>query len=372
MGVINFEIDVATGRARVSRRATFYAALVNITIFSMMPLMVRINVWSHFWKEMNGFHEYVFLVAMCLRIVCVFVTMLNRWWERQQIISLMGHFRRLVLKQPQVRKLWRRGVISKFISGVLTELMHVILALYGLRDSLNLGLTLSVVALYTLLALLNIILSQYYFALLTIHGHYVLFNEELRSILAETQSIELDHRIGVRNLRSCALADRMDSLAHLQAELQTLIHRMTRIFGIQSLCMGIIIYITLVGGIFYTFLIIRHDSISIDLFRSDHLLLLVSIFCYLVDTHITFSITYDLEDQHAAMRHLIVQNTSLSYDLDMRLQATFESFQLQLVRNPLKLTVMGLYNIHRGFIVAMFSSIVTNSLILIQYDIKNY
>lgn len=332
MGVINFEIDVATGRAKVSRKATIYAAIVNISIFSTMPLMARVDVWNLFWKQMNGFHEYVFLAAMCLRTLCVFVTMLNRWWERHQIVHLIGHFRRLILRQPQVMRLWRRGVITKFITGVLAELSHMILALIGLRNNLNLGLTLSVLALYMLIALLNIILSQYYFALLTIHGHYVLFNEELRSILEDTCSLQLDRRMGVRNLKSCDLADRLDSLAHLQFGLQSLIHRMTRIFGLQSLCVGVINYITLVGGIFHTFLIIRYDSISIDLLGSHKLLLFIVIVCYLIDMHITFAITYCLQDQHDAMKHLITQNTSLAHNLDMRLQKAVSNIFITVIK----------------------------------------
>ncbi|KAL7738252.1 hypothetical protein ACLKA6_006583 [Drosophila palustris] len=321
MGVINFEIDVATGRAKVSRKATFYAALINILIFSVMPLLARGQLWNLFWKDgKNAFHQNVFLILNVLRITCVLLIMLSRWWSRHQIVRLIGQFRRLILKQPQVMKLWRRGVISKFTTGVLTEVIHMIVTLKGLQDILNLDLIVSVVGFQLLLALLNIILSQYYFVLLHVHAEYVLFNGELRSILAETESLERDHRMGVRNLRSCVLADRLDNLAHLQSELQTLIHRMTRVFGIQSLCIGVISYMTIVAANYYIFVFNRHDTAAVPLLRRDNLLLIFGIFFHMADSHITFSIAYYLLDQHAALRHLIVQNTSFPPDLDLRLQ----------------------------------------------------
>lgn len=50
----------------------------------------------------------------------------------------------------------------------------------------------------------------------------------------------------------------------------------------------------------------------------------------------------------------------------------FESFQIELIRNPLKLSVMGLFNLDRRNAIAMLGSMISYSLILIQYDIKYY
>ncbi|KAH8299840.1 hypothetical protein KR044_006736 [Drosophila immigrans] len=372
MGVVNFEIDFQTGRARLTKAATIYAALVTICWFCLFPLLMQGRVWHVFWGQMNEFHEYVFITVMILRILCVFATILRRWWQRHQIVELLGQFRRLVLEQPNVMRMWRRGVISKCISGIMTEGCHMLLALYGLRASLTAGMIVSVLSMYVLIALLNIIISQYFFALLTLHGHYVLCNKELHSIILETQSLELDHRKGVTDLRSCALADRIDSLAHLQSTLQTLILRMTSIFGIQILCMAVIIYISLIAGFYYTFLAIKYKLISTNIFRWNNLLLFIGVSSYMADLHIAYSITYYLQDQYEAMRHLVTQYSSFAPTVDIRLLKAFESFQLQLVRDTQKLPAMGLYNMTRNTVVSMVSSMITYSLILIQYDIKNY
>lgn len=320
MGVINFEIDMRTGHARITRRATFYAIFVPIFFCCLVPVVLRNQIWHHFWGQMNQFHEYVFLVVMGVRILCVFITLLSRWWQRQQMVSLIESFRRMVQQQPQVMRLWQRGVISKWICGSISEIFHSAWGFYGLRDDLTLGVTLSILAMSVFVALLNIVLSQYYFAMLTVHGHYILCEQELHSILDELHSLELDRRQGVRQLRSCALADRLDNLAHTQSELQSILVRMSRIFGIQALCVAFITQFSLVAGVFYTFLALRHNIMRVYSVRWPSMLLGLGALAYLVDQHITFSIVFYVLDRHANLKQLLGSYTIYEHTMDVRLQ----------------------------------------------------
>ncbi|XP_060659764.1 putative gustatory receptor 59d [Drosophila nasuta] len=372
MGVINFEIDFRTGRARLTKVATIYAAAMNIFCLSLFALIIKSRIWRKFVGSLNEFYDYVFITVLVLRISCVFVTMLNRWWQRQQIIQLLNQFRGLVLEQPKVIRMWRRGVISKCITGMLSELSQMLLPLYALRATLTASMALGLITMSVLVALLNIIISQYYFAVLNVHGHYVLCNEELRLILRETQSLESDYRKGVRNLRSCALADRIDSLALRQSALQALLHKMTRIFGIQILCMGTVIYISFIASLYTSFLAVKYKLVGTSFFTLENQLYFLGVCSYIADVHISYSITYYLEDQYEKMRHLVMQYSSLAPTVDRRLTTAFESFQLQLVRDPQELSVLGLFNMNRKISISMLSSMITYSLILIQYDIKNY
>lgn len=320
MGVINFEIDMRTGHARISRSATLYAIFVTTVFCLLVPVVLHNEIWHSFWGQLNQFHEYVFLVVMGVRIICVFITLLNRWWQRQQIVSLIESFRLIVLQQPQVMRLWRRGLISKCICGMFSELFHALWGLYGLRSELTLGVTLSVMAMSIFIALLNIVLSQYYFAMLTVHGHYILFEQELHSILAELRSLELDRRQGVRQLRSCALADRLDNLARTQSELQSILLRMSRIFGIQALCVSFITMFSLVAGVFYIFVSLRHNILKVYLMKWSSLLLAFGGLAYMIDQHITFSIVFYVFERHANLANLLARYTTYEHTMDVRLQ----------------------------------------------------
>jgi len=50
----------------------------------------------------------------------------------------------------------------------------------------------------------------------------------------------------------------------------------------------------------------------------------------------------------------------------------FESFVLNLSRNPLKLSFFGLFQIDRVSSFALGNSILTHSLLLIQYDVEHF
>ncbi|KAH8394689.1 hypothetical protein KR222_001848 [Zaprionus bogoriensis] len=393
MGVINFEIELATGRTRITRKTTIYAASVTVLFICLVPILLRNRIWHTFWGQLNEFHEIVFLVVMGTRICCVFATLLSRWWQRQRIMYLFDSFSRIVWQRPQVKRLWRRGVISKCICGMLSEIFHFSWAMYALRHRLTIGLTLSVLTTSIFVALINIVISQYYFALLNVHGHYILLNEDLRQILAELHSLEQDHRRGVRELRSCELADRVDSLAHAQSHLQMLLKRMSHIFGIQALCAGFITQFSMVAAVYYTFLIRKHKLLSIDWQQWPSLVLACGACIYVLDIRITYSILFEVLDQHAKMVQLLGQYTTLDPQIDVRLQTAvgilqvfidsfklqtnyylrqFESFELQLIRNPLELYTLGLYKVDRGVVVAMCDSMVTYALLLIQYDMKYF
>lgn len=320
MGVINFEIDLKTGHARIRPQATLYAVCVTTFFFCLVPVVLHNRIWNVFWGQLNPFYEFVFLVVMGVRIICMFITLLSRWGQREEIISLIDSFRRMVLLQPQVMRLWRRGVISKCIFGMLTELFHTSWPLYGLRHQLNLGLTLSILAMSIFIALLNIVLAQYFFAMLNVHGHYILFDQELRSILDELRTVELDPRRGVRELRSCELADRLDKLALLQSDLQSVLVQMSQIFGIQALCIAFIGHFSMIAGVFYTFLTIRHNLLSLDILRCASVPLTLGLLVYLIDQNITFSIIFYTLDRHANLMQLLADYTTYEHSMDVRLQ----------------------------------------------------
>ncbi|XP_017053787.1 putative gustatory receptor 59d [Drosophila ficusphila] len=72
------------------------------------------------------------------------------------------------------------------------------------------------------------------------------------------------------------------------------------------------------------------------------------------------------------MVKLLDQRTLFQPGLDYRLEAVFESFALSLARNPLKLRILDAFEIDRTSSLAIGSSILTHSILLIQYDMAHY
>ncbi|KAH8398946.1 hypothetical protein KR222_001417 [Zaprionus bogoriensis] len=371
VGVINFEIDLRTGRARYTRFATVYSALSNGLSIGLAPWLATGDLIHTFWSHAGFLHEYLLIVILSGRILCVYFTIFTRWRQREQFVRLVNIFRLLMLQKPLVKRLCRRGIISKVISITLSELFQMVLGIIILWDKLSVAVFIGTLFFYTLNALVNVIISHYYFALLNIHGHYILLNEELRLVLNEAWLLETERRRGVSILKCCALADRLEVVAQSQYLLQQLLENISHLFGIQIICMTLSYYLSSISVIYLAFSEFRGTSIILNRNQFALAVICLEFICYFVDIHITVNVIYALLDAHAEMVRLLSEHTILAPGLDQRLETVFETFQLQLARNPFKITVLGLYKVEREKAIAMASSIVTNSIVLIQYEMKN-
>lgn len=330
--MFNFEINTKTGEARITSRATIYAAIINGLICCLLPLLSRSELIHILWKYAGRLHEYIFLVVMGMRILCVVATLFSRWRQRQRIIRLVNAFRRLTMRRPQVIHLWRRGVIRKFISIMVTELVQMLGTILTLRSLLTINLTLSILAGYMLAALVNVIISHFYFAMLNIHIQYDLLRQELRTVLNEIRFLETERRRATFMNKCCCLADRLEDIARRQSELQTLGGRMARVFGLQGLCISASSYVSSIGCIYFSFSALQQTSGFI--WSPMYLLLLaVETGSYFIDILITISNVYDVIDDHAAFLRLMEQYTTFAQGLDKRLDSVVSASNIISIYN---------------------------------------
>ncbi|EDV98345.1 GH23063 [Drosophila grimshawi] len=365
MGVLNFEIDLRTGRPRTTRGTSIYAAVLNVMIICSLPWLIHF-----FWSQSEVLHKFMLLALVAGRVICICVTLLTRWLQRHRLIRLVQIFQRLTKRRPQVIRLWRRGVIWKLLSMFCVYILEMLISMVIFWEGLNLKLTLSIFIFSGIQTLINMITYQYYFALLNVHGHYILLNREICGVLAEIRSLELDHRGGVFVIKCCALADRLEDIARAQFQLQKLVTHLTNIFGLQTIFMGINYYLAGIGMVYIAFSELT-GTLCVHWSNWTMALFCFQFTCYFLDFHILIYVIYSLLDLHAEMMKLISQNTLFAPGLDVRLEAIFENFKLQLAWSPLKFSVLGLFNLDKTFCVCFASSIVTRSLVLYQKDLEN-
>ncbi|EDW73693.2 uncharacterized protein Dwil_GK19340 [Drosophila willistoni] len=274
---------------------------------------------SVMWNRSKSLHEYIFVLMAGIRVIGVFASLWSRWYQRRRLMHLVNGFRLLMMKRRHVK------------------------------------------------------LSQFYFAMLNVYSHLTLLNCEMKQILAETHQLTKEkHRVGVFVTKCCSLADRVDEIDQTQSDLMKLSKQMLKIFQVQSFCGSFIYYLTFVASIYLSYSAHKYTFAGMGWSTSGMILILSSITVYYTNTYLTVSMTFCALDAFAEMVKLMEQRTVLPRSLDIRLEESFENFQLQLVRNPLKFTVMGLFTLERGNSIAMGHSVISHSLILIQYEIENY
>ncbi|XP_034102224.1 putative gustatory receptor 36a [Drosophila albomicans] len=260
LGVLNFEIDSKTGYARITTQSTIYAAVVNVVLVCLFPLLTQSELLHILWKNAGQLHEYLILVVMGMR-------------------------------------------------------------------------------------------------------------QELRSVLSQTRYLEEERRKATFMIKCCTLADQLEAIARRQSELQKLVDLMSTIFGIQGICIASSSYISCIGSIYFTFSAIKRSA-GMTCELNVYMLSGIVIGVYLLDLGITIDNTFTVLDDHNELEQLLEEYSSFGIGLDKRLETVFESFQLQLARHRLEIPILGLYNMDKTMAISMTNSIILNSIVLIQYELK--
>ncbi|XP_068147540.1 putative gustatory receptor 59d [Drosophila tropicalis] len=140
----------------------------------------------------------------------------------------------------------------------------------------------------------------------------------------------------------------------------------------HGFCTTLIYYLTFVASIYLSYSAYRYGFAGMGWSTLGEILILCGIIAYYTDTYLVGSLMLYTIEAHAEMVKLMEERTLFPRNLDERLEKSFEKFQLQLVRNPFKMTVMGLFTVKRSNSIVLGHSVITHSLFLIQYEIQNY
>ncbi|KAH8398989.1 hypothetical protein KR222_008105 [Zaprionus bogoriensis] len=372
LGVLNVEIDLRTGRARQTRRALIYAMLMHLAGIYLLYQLHGSVIWKLMWKDANYIHQYVFLITLILRLIYIYATLLMRSWQHGHLLRLINSFRRLALLRPQIVRLWRRGVICKVLSIMAMQLLQLIIVICIVVEKKHTPLTQTLIVSIVPGIVLDFIAFQFYFALLNVYAYHMVLNRELRQVVTETGNLRsLVIRRAMFMIHCCTLADRLEDIARRQSQLQALVNDLSGIFGLQLLFVSANYYMYMVSLIYFTYSVWKSKLSFMGWSTITLILTFAKIMSFALDMYITCNVLHAILDLHADMTSTLAGYTTFGLQLDCRLEAVYESFLLQLVRNPLELPVLHLFNINRKKALILLSSVVCNSVVLIEYDIKN-
>ncbi|KAH8282626.1 hypothetical protein KR054_008735 [Drosophila jambulina] len=373
IGVSNFELDWRTGRVFSTARSTLYAIVNNGTI--VVLLVFYLYSLSDFGARLftaNKLNEYVVIIMSGLRIAAGLITLLNRWRQRCQMMELARKFLRLFLARPQAIRLSRWLILGKLLVAFLTDFLQMAISLDArvrVDSKMFLGMGLQL----WLSTIFNMAIAQHVLVTLFVRADYQLLNMELRQVIKESKDLSYhQQRKGAFMTKCCYLADQLDDIARHQSELQSIMKQLYEVFAIQGLIVYGGYYSTIVATTYLTYSVYKYGYTDLGMTLRSATLAITWTFFYYLDATINFFTTLSVQDAHREMIRLLEDRTLFANGLDVRLEQSFECFQLQLVRNPLKMEIMKLFTVSRGESLAMFGSLVTHCIILIQYDMQYF
>ncbi|KAH8323303.1 hypothetical protein KR067_004866 [Drosophila pandora] len=373
IGVSNFEIDWRAGRVFRSIRSTAYAALINILIVVVMSFQVATDTnLNVMFGNANKLHEYVVVGMSVLRIIAGLTVLLIRWQQRCKLMKLVRILFRLYFDKPQIKRISRWAILAKMMTVTLKDFFQVALSLealgrLGSRQAMGMYMQ------FGMTVLMSYALSQHYLVMLFVRVEYQILNSELEQVIEESCWLSYrSPRNGVFMTRCCYLADRLEDIGKRQDEVQSIVTYLGEVFGVQGLLAFTEHYISSVGNTYLIFSLFKYGRERLKMPLNAVILSACWFFFHYLDAFRSHFIMLSILDEHRRMASLLQERSVFAPGLDVRLEQTFETYQFQLARNPLKMHVMHMFPISHSFTTAMFGSIAMNSIYLIQYDMQYF
>ncbi|KAH8233304.1 hypothetical protein KR026_006436 [Drosophila bipectinata] len=374
VGVMNFEVDWRTGEAKATRRATILAAAHNVGVTLLLfYLNIRSGSVRSSWIEARLMHEYFFLLMTVVRTLAVLLALASRWRQRRRILRLWKNVIQMIRSRPEVVRLNRRSIMVKFVLGVMADSLHSVLDHSAQRKKIASDMLLNLLVLYAYTTMFNVIVGQYYLAILQIHAHYLVLQKDLKILMQEAESVcqIRNRRGGVFATKCCFLADQVDELAERHSKLHATCQDVSEILQIQSFSMTLVYYLSTMATIYYSFCSIYYKNTDLSSSYWGLLLLLAFSVFYYLDCFITLNVSFVINDQCQEMITMLAGRAVFSKPLDQRLETAFESLQLQLAQKIPEFYVLGLFKMERSRLMAMGNSVITYSILLIQWELQN-
>jgi len=286
----------------------------------------------------NQLHEFVTVIMTGLRIAIGsakylknssvsslstfsgLFTLIHRWYQRCKIMDLTRMVIQVFHARPQVKRMSRWGILVKFISGSVTDLLQMAVLLdamdrVGSQFYLGMGLQ------YWTSAILNLAISQHYLIMLFIRTQYQLLNTELRKVIEESNELSWNPpRQGTFMTRCCNLADQLEDLAKLQSQLQLIMKQLEEVFGVQGALVYGGYYLSSVSYIYLIYSILKYGYENMNMTLTSVILSLVWCFSYYLDGMLNMSVMLYVQDDHEEMLRLLEERTLFAPGLDVRLE----------------------------------------------------
>ncbi|XP_044249639.1 putative gustatory receptor 36a [Drosophila takahashii] len=372
IGLSNFEFEW-TGRVFKTRRSALYAIAIDVILVILIVLQIsKPTEFNLIFGKANKLHHYVIIIVFGLRVVAGLSTVFIRWSRRKQMMLLAKKVLGVFLKNPHLRKISRWGILIKVTIAIVTDLLQMAINWNALGYA-KANQTILMALQFWVSAIVNLAVAQRYLLTLFVRAHYHLLNTELRQVIKESRMLSYHpQRRGAFMTRCCSLADQVESIAKFQSELQSIVNQLDEVFGIQGLMVYFGYYIFSIATAYITYSILKNGHENLELSVTSMILSFTWCFFYFLDAILNLFNTLNLLEDHTKMIRLLEERTLFAFTLDVRLEQSVNFIQLQLIRNPFKMEIMKFFPITRSSTTAMFGSLITHSIFLIQYDMEYF
>lgn len=251
LGILNFSFDGRTRRAYTNKYVTLYAGLMNMALFGLIPYLA---MTMEFKSRPPGSAELIYKLSvymLFIRIGGVMTALISIWSNRNEFIELINSYQ--LFSQAYLQKYQKHGKFMKYMekiirikcpSTIATDVVLFVGSINVFPKIFGIYNTFILMALALMPIFLNVIMTQYYFALQNVNVLLIVINEELQWILKASQHSYAAASNSKRILiETTSLSDYANVLAGMVIQLLNYVTRVNRIYDIQVVCCMMIVYV---------------------------------------------------------------------------------------------------------------------------------
>uniref|UniRef100_A0A454A0Q5 Gustatory receptor n=1 Tax=Stomoxys calcitrans TaxID=35570 RepID=A0A454A0Q5_STOCA len=382
LGIMPFCYDYGKGEIYTSTSVTVYSAVLSMTWFGLIPMMLRIDFHSPN-SISHDLHLKISAVICLVRFTAVLASVISQWFKRGQLMATLNKFHHIreqfVSKWPlhtKVEQNLEHAIRSKFLWGFVANVGLFLGSTEFLRVELKLQNPWEFILLAIMCNILNMVILHFYFCVIHVNALLEAINNEVKQILRDSKNLCHLRRLGyiptaALERKSALLAENLYELANIQFELQRLTYRLNDVYDVQCACTMLTMYMNNVA-VFYMFYMVMQHAYILKVYGLDtFVLMLISLTFYYMDLKVFMDSLWNYIGHVEETGEILKQLQPCMLTKYRKLEESFKNFSLQLAKFPVEMKLVGLFKFDRSMAFSIFGSTISNAIVLIQYDYKN-
>ncbi|XP_065367039.1 putative gustatory receptor 59d [Calliphora vicina] len=376
LGILNFSFDGRTRKAYTNKYVTIYAGLMNAALFGLIPYLA---MTMELKTRPPGSAELIYklnVYMLFIRIAGVLAALISIWSNRNKFIELINSYQLFCQrylekyqKRDKFMKYMERAIRIKCRSSLATDVILFVGSINVFPEIFEIYNKFILMALALMPIFLNVIMTQYYFALQHANVLLLVINEELEWILKVSQCAAPSNSKRFL-IEITSLSDYVNVLAGMVIQLLNYVTRVNRIYDIQVICCMMIVYVNNICVIYIGLMTSAPEKLwnAGDIFKI--IIAVLAIVMHYFDLKLFMYSILDASSLVNKLGKLLKFKQCLLSCADLELKRSLMNFSLQVAAFPLEIDLLGLYIVNKPTVFAVFGSTIANAIVLLQYDFK--
>ncbi|XP_065367062.1 gustatory receptor for bitter taste 22e-like [Calliphora vicina] len=375
IGITSLNFDFKTRKFINSKYLHLYAAISNVTIVLLAPMLQWHVINDACFYVDNLQMKLINSINLNLRCVAAVMTLVLRWKRECHVRKILE--RLIVLEEEYFDRVsYPDQLIQPFdelfflkYASVWLQSISIMYVVYRYMANISGWWYVSFIYVLIVLNILHGVVMHYYMCLLYIGSRFYIINYRLQEIYLTIMRVKSWPSLRSQQQMQKALAAEMDCITYIHCNLMNIVAELndSYMFQILTVLMTHVFNNTAMG---YYGLMMCIDFLKFNITYYDLIIGGFSYCCLVLDLYLVDVNCNIVQTSYDAMGSILKQFNDFS-DLEASLLKSCELLSLHLVQKRLFINICGMFNLNKHTSFVMLGFTIRQVLILVQNDVAN-